>query len=248
MRNPFSLEGKTILITGASSGIGRATAIECSRMGAIVAITGRNAERLNDTFLQLEGEGHMQIIADLSKEADAAELIATLPELNGAVHCAGFVKTLPIQFINTESLTSVMDVNFMAPTLISAQLVKKKKLVKGSSIVFISSIDGPLISNIGNSIYAASKGAVGAMSKAMALELAPKKIRVNCIQPGMIETEILSNGFISAEQLEEEKKRYPLKRFGKPEEVAHSAIYLLSDCSSWVTGSNLLIDGGFTLQ
>lgn len=248
MRNPFSLEGKTILITGASSGIGRATAIECSRMGAIVAITGRNAERLNDTFLQLEGEGHMQIIADLSKEADAAELIATLPELNGAVHCAGFVKTLPIQFINTESLTSVMDVNFMAPTLISAQLVKKKKLVKGSSIVFISSIDGPLISNIGNSIYAASKGAVGAMSKAMALELAPKKIRVNCIQPGMIETEILSNGFISAEQLEEEKKRYPLKRFGKPEEVAHSAIYLLSDGSSWVTGSNLLIDGGFTLQ
>lgn len=248
MRNPFSLEGKTILITGASSGIGRATAIECSRMGAIVVITGRNAERLNDTFLQLEDEGHMQIIADLSKEADMAELIATLPELNGAVYCAGFVKTLPIQFINAESLTSVMDVNFMAPTLISAQLVKKKKLVKGSSIVFISSIDGPLISNIGNSIYAASKGAVGAMSKAMALELAPKKIRVNCIQPGMIETEILSNGFISAEQLEEEKKRYPLKRFGKPEEVAHSAIYLLSDGSSWVTGSNLLIDGGFTLQ
>lgn len=248
MRNPFSLEGKTILITGASSGIGRATAIECSRMGAIVVITGRNAERLNDTFLQLEDEGHMQIIADLSKEADIAELIATLPELNGAVYCAGFVKTLPIQFINAESLTSVMDVNFMAPTLISAQLVKKKKLVKGSSIVFISSIDGPLISNIGNSIYAASKGAVGAMSKAMALELAPKKIRVNCIQPGMIETEILSNGFISAEQLEEEKKRYPLKRFGKPEEVAHSAIYLLSDGSSWVTGSNLLIDGGFTLQ
>ena len=140
-----------------------------------------------------------------------------------------------------------MDVNFTAPVLMSAELIKGKKIVKNSSIVFISSISGVLTAGIGNSVYSASKGAINGIAKNMALDLAAKGIRVNCVNPGVIETHIFDNGTITTEQLEEDKKRYPLKRHGKPEEVAHAVIYLLSDASSWVTGSNLVIDGGFTL-
>lgn len=246
--NPFSLEGKTILITGASSGIGMAIAIECSKMGARVVITARNSERLNDTFLQMEGDGNVQIIADLSSQEDIAYLTEELPILDGVVHCAGFTKILPFSFVNEEALSSIMNVNFMAPTLISAKLVKKKKIVKGTSIVFISSVSGVYCSALSSSIYSASKGAVNGIVKGMALDLAPRKIRVNSVNPGMIDTNLFDAGVITETQLEDDRKRYPLKRYGKPEEVAHAVIYLLSDASSWVTGSNLLIDGGFTLQ
>lgn len=246
--NPFSLKEKTILVTGASSGIGQAIAIECSKMGARVIITGRNPERLNETFMNLTGENHRQIITDLNNYEQVTQLITSIPSINGIVHCAGLTKTLPFQFINSEALTEVMNINFTIPTLMSAKLVKKNKLVKGSSVVFISSISGVFCSGLSASIYSASKGAVNGIVKGMALDLAPKGIRVNCINPGMIDTNIFDAGIITSEQLKQDKKRYPLKRYGKPVEVAHAVIYLLSDASGWVTGSNLLIDGGYTLQ
>lgn len=248
MYNPFSLAGKTVLVTGASSGIGRATAIECAKMGATVVVTGRNADRLNETFGQLEGEGHTQILADLLNSGNVTKLTELLPSLDGLVHCAGLTKTVPFQFVNEENLAAVMDVNFTVPTLLSALLVKKKKLNKNSSVVFISSISGKYCSLLGNSIYTASKSAIDGIAKGMALDVASKGIRVNCVNPGMINTAILEGGVISQEQLDEDKKRYPLKRYGNPEEVAYAVIYLLSDASAWVTGSNLLIDGGYTLQ
>lgn len=248
MYNPFSLAGKTVLVTGASSGIGRATAIECAKMGATVVVTGRNADRLNETFGQLEGEGHTQILADLLNSDNVTKLTELLPSLDGLVHCAGLIKTVPFQFVNEENLAAVMDVNFTVPTLLSALLVKKKKLNKNSSVVFISSISGKYCSLLGNSIYTASKSAIDGIAKGMALDVASKGIRVNCVNPGMINTAILEGGVISQEQLDEDKKRYPLKRYGNPEEVAYAVIYLLSDASAWVTGSNLLIDGGYTLQ
>lgn len=248
MYNPFSLAGKTVLVTGASSGIGRATAIECAKMGATVVVTGRNADRLNETFGQLEGEGHTQILADLLNSDNVTKLTELLPSLDGLVHCAGLIKTVPFQFVNEENLAAVMDVNFTVPTLLSALLVKKKKLNKNSSVVFISSISGKYCSSFGNSIYTASKSAIDGIAKGMALDVASKGIRVNCVNPGMINTAILEGGVISQEQLDEDKKRYPLKRYGNPEEVAYAVIYLLSDASAWVTGSNLLIDGGYTLQ
>lgn len=248
MYNPFSLAGKTVLVTGASSGIGRATAIECAKMGATVVVTGRNADRLNETFGQLEGEGHTQILADLLNSDNVTKLTELLPSLDGLVHCAGLTKTVPFQFVNEENLAAVMDVNFTVPTLLSALLVKKKKLNKNSSVVFISSISGKYCSLLGNSIYTASKSAIDGIAKGMALDVASKGIRVNCVNPGMINTAILEGGVISQEQLDEDKKRYPLKRYGNPEEVAYAVIYLLSDASAWVTGSNLLIDGGYTLQ
>ena len=248
MYNPFSLEGKTILVTGASSGIGRAIAIECSRMGATVVITARNVERLNDTFMQLEGADNKQIPADLNSSVDVDNLLGQLPILNGLVHCAGLTKTLPFPFTNAEVLSSIMNVNFVVPTLISAKLVKKRIIAKGASIVFISSVSGVYCSGVSGSLYSASKGAVNGVVKGMALDLAPKQVRVNCVNPGMIDTNIFDAGVITKEQLEEDKKKYPLKRYGQPVEVAHAVIYLLSDASKWVTGSNLLIDGGLTLQ
>jgi len=245
--NPFSLENKTILVTGASSGIGRAISIESSKMGANVVITARNEERLNETLLQMEGIGHSIIVADLNKESDRLRLAEQSPKLDGLVHCAGIVKTMLFQFIDAASLSEIMNVNFTAPILLSVQLVENKKMAKKGSIVFISSISGVLCALGGNSMYSASKGAVNGIMKNMALDLAPKGIRVNSVNPGMMETPIFEGGIIGSELLEEDKKRYPLKRYGKPEEVAYAVIYLLSDASSWVTGSNIVIDGGYTL-
>jgi len=246
--NPFSLEGKTILVTGASSGIGRAIAIECSKMGATMIITGRNPERLNETFMQLAGVQHTQIIADLNEDKDIAQLIDNIPALDGCVCNAGITMTLPIAFINRKALDNVLQVNTIAPILLTQALIKKKKIKNGSSLVFISSVSGVYNAIIGNSMYSASKGAINGFSKNAALDLASKNIRVNTVSPGMIQTNILSSGVISEEQLKEDMKKYPLKRYGKPEEVAYAVIYLLSDASQWVTGSNLLIDGGYTLQ
>lgn len=248
MYNPFSLLNKAILVTGASSGIGRSIAIECSRMGATVIVLGRNSERLDETFLMLEGTGHQKIVADLSEVIEIERLSTELTSLDGIVHCAGLTKTLPFGFVNSESLDEVMSVNFVAPTLLSARLVKIKKINKGASIVFISSVSGVWVTGLGASIYSASKGAVNGIVKGMALDLAHKGIRVNSVNPGMIDTSFFDAGVISKTQLEEDAKRYPLKRYGKPQEVALAVVYLLSDAASWVTGSNLLIDGGYTLQ
>lgn len=247
MDNPFSLEGKAILVTGASSGIGKAVAIECSKLGAQLFILGRNENRLKETFNELSGKGHEYIVADLSASSSFKEICSAVPCLDGIVHCAGLTKILPFQFMTKEDLDEVMDVNFYAPAELSRLLLKNKKINKEGSIVFISSVSGVYCSAVASSIYSASKGAVNGLVKGMALDLAPKGIRVNCVNPGMIGTGILSESNITEEQLKEDMKRYPLKRYGKPEEVAYAVIYLLSDAGKWVTGSNLLIDGGYTL-
>ena len=247
MYNPFSLENKTILVTGASSGIGRAIAIECSKMGAQVVITGRNEQRLQETYRLLEGTQPTYIVADLSKKEDIETVVNQIDHLNGLVNCAGLTIPKPFKFLQEEDIQEVMTVNFNAPLLLTQLLIKKKKLQKASSIVFISSISGTKVSYIGNSIYSASKGAINGICKGLALELASQQIRVNTVIPGMVETNIVSGGEVTQEQMEADKQKYPLKRYGKPEEVAYAVVYLLSDASSWVTGSNLLIDGGYTL-
>ncbi|MDO9153314.1 MAG: SDR family oxidoreductase [Paludibacter sp.] len=248
MYNPFSLEGKTILVTGASSGIGKATAIECSKMGARVIITGRNEIRLQETYNNLEKADHLMIVSDLSDDIGIKNIISQLPVLDGVVHCAGITNNLPFQFASREKLDEIMIVNFYAPVEITRQAIKTKKINKNSSIVFISSISGVFTSSVALSIYSASKGALNGLIKGLALDMAIKGIRVNSVNPGVVETNIFHSGVITDDQLEVEKKRYPLKRFGQPEEIAFAAIYLLSDASKWVTGTNLLIDGGFTLQ
>lgn len=248
MNNPFSLEGKTILVTGASSGIGRATAIACSQMGAVVVVTGRNESRLQETLDALEGSGHQMIVADIANDDQIDYLVDQIPAINGLVNNAGITETCPTQFIKRDKLNRVMEVNTIAPILLTQRILKKKKLGKGGSIVFTCSISGTRVCVGGNVLYSASKGAIHGFMKNAALDLAHKGIRVNDVCPGMIDTHILDAGTISEEQLEIEAQRYPMKRFGKPEEVAYGIIYLLSDASSFVTGSSIVIDGGFTLQ
>lgn len=246
--NPFSLNNKTILVTGASSGIGRATAIECSKLGAKVVVTGRNKERLQSTFDLLDGDGHTQISADLITEEEVNLLVEQVPKLDGLVNNAGITDTCLTQFITKIQLDNVLNINTIAPILLTQKLVKEKKISKGGSIVFTSSISGTSVSVAGNTLYSASKGAIHGFMKNAALDLSMKGIRVNDVCPGMIETSILDNSVIDAEMLEKEKNKYPMRRFGKPEEVAYAIIYLLSDASSFVTGSSLVVDGGFTLQ
>ena len=246
--NPYSLEGKTVLVTGASSGIGKAAAVECSKMGAKVIITARNESRLSQTFSELEGKGHQMLLCDLSDEADIDKMVAELPEVQGLINNAGYTKLLPVQFINTEDIKGILDVNTIAPMLLLQKLLKKKKLKKGASVVFTSSMAGLGSSSVGNSMYTASKGAISAFIRCVALELAPKNIRVNAVCPAMVDTGILDSGTVSKEQLEEDIKNYPLGRYGRPTDIAWAMIYLLSDASSWITGDNLVIDGGVTLK
>ena len=247
--NPFSLEGKTILVTGASSGIGRATAIECSKLGAKLIITGRNAERLQQTLEQLEGEGHNQIAAELTSEADLQNLVDCCPQLNGLVLCAGKGLTLPFQFCTREKFDDVFNVNLFAPTELLRQCAKKKRLEKSSSVVIVASIGGTPGGKFtpGNDIYGMSKAALWSMMRFAARELSPRLIRVNSVNPGMVETPLIHSGALSEEQHQLDMAKYPLKRYGRPVDIAHGIIYLLSDAASWVTGQSLIIDGGTTI-
>lgn len=248
--NPFSLEGKTILVTGASSGIGRGIAVECSKMGAKMVVNGRNVERLNETMSMLEGEGHMAIAADLSKQEEIDNLVAQCPAINGVVHSAGIPKICGVKHIERNLLEEIVNVNEIAPILLTSGLLKKKKLQKKSSIIFIASISGVCVANVGEAPYSTTKGGLAGFTKGAAYELAAQGTRVNTICPALVPTSILglSNEMFSEQQLKDTMYgRYPLKRVGTPEDIANGAIYLLSDASSWVTGINLIIDGGYTL-
>ena len=248
MYNPFSLEGKSILVTGASSGIGRATAIECSRLGARVFITARNQERLNETFSRLVGEGHQQFFTELTDENQVKNLVEQIPAIDGLVLCAGKGMTVPFSFCTRGKFDELFGVNFFAPVELLRLLIKKKKMNRESSAVFVSSIGGNGSYNLGNAIYGASKAALDSTMRFCAKELADKRIRVNSVCPGMVDTEFIRNSAFSEEQLEKELEKYPLKRFGNPLDIADGIVYLLSDASSWVTGISLVIDGGYMLK
>ena len=242
--NPFSLSNKNILVTGASSGIGKAIAVMCSRMGAKVIITGRNEERLKDTLSSLNGEGHSYISADLSSEEDIDRVVETCPVLSGVVHSAGIGDRTLLKMVRKKDLERVMNINFNAPVLLQRALLKKKRIEKGASIVFIAS-RAPFAPEFGNGIYAASKGALIAYSKTLALELADRLIRVNCICPAMVWTELVNrDAELTGADYKEKEKNYPLKRYGQPEDIAGLAVYMLSDISSWMTGSIVDITGG----
>ena len=241
--NPFSLNGKTILVTGASSGIGRATAILCSQMGARVVITGRNEARLQETLGSLSGEGNLLIAADLTDEGSRTRLVEDTPTLDGIVHCAGIGHRKPCKAINAEDIATVMNANFNAAVLLQACLLTKKKVNKGSSIVFVSSRTAE-IPTVANALYSASKGALKSYAKCLSLELAPRAVRVNCICPAMVWTPLVLNEGVTEEELQAEQAKYPLKRYGKPEDIANLAVFLLSDASSWMTGSCIDITGG----
>ncbi|MBQ6970996.1 MAG: SDR family oxidoreductase [Synergistaceae bacterium] len=245
--SPFTLGGRTILITGASSGIGRAAAILCAEMGASLIITARNEERLAGTLDSLSGTGHKMITADLADESEISRLVEQSPPLDGLVNNAGMIELLPSEYVTREKLDEILSVNTYAPITLFAGLARKRKLRKGCSVVFTSSLAGNVVTAYGHSMYSVSKAAVSAFAKTAALEMAPRKIRVNCVCPGMIETGLIHSEKVTPEMLAEDVKRYPLRRYGKPEEVAGGIAFLLSDAASFITGINLIIDGGMTL-
>jgi len=246
--NPFSLDTKTILITGASSGIGKATAIECSKLGANLIITGRDKIRLDETLYKLLPNQHLSLTTDLNQKDQIINLVNQLPQLNGVVCNAGITIPKLFAFTSDIELHSLFNSNFFSNVYLLKELIAKKKLLKNASIVFVSSIAGNFITSPGSSIYGASKAALTALSKGLALELSGKGIRVNSVSAGMIETNIMNESSISKQDLEEDKKKYPLGRYGKSEDVSYAIIYLLSDASSWLTGTNILLDGGYTLK
>lgn len=242
MNNRFSLSGKTILVTGASSGIGRAIAIACAEAGARLILNGRNQVRLQSTLESLAGEGHEAIQADLTDAEQRTYLVELLQQLDGVVHCAGIGSRVLCKMLEEEDVHHVMNTNFEAPALLQAELLRGKKIAKDASIVFIASAAATMPS-IGNAIYSASKAALIAYAKCLAQELATRKIRVNCISPAMVWTDLALVG-ATEEQLREAEQSYPLKRYAQPEDIAPMAVYLLSNDASWLTGSNYELTGG----
>lgn len=248
MNNPFSLENKTILITGAASGIGRATAIQCAEMGAKVIMVDLNEEGLKKSQ-NIIGKSETDYRAlDLTDLDELEEMVSSLPKLDGVASNAGIVLSLLAKFSEAKDMERIFKINTFSHINLIQQLITQKKLNKGASIVFTSSMSGVYCGLAGGSLYGATKSAILGYTKALALELAPRGIRVNTIHPGMIETPLTNGTALSKELLEEDAKNYPLGRYGKPEEIAYSIVYLLSDATVWMTGSQLLIDGGYSVK
>lgn len=250
MYNPFTLEGKTILVTGAGGGIGRATAIACSKMGATLVVTDINAETLAETLSLLEAESerqHLMFTADLTNEEALDKMVAEMPQLDGIVCNAGISKVLPIQFLNAEDMNRIMAINAFAPMYMTQRLYKKKRINKGGSIVYTVSISGVSMVSMGGVMYAVSKNALDAFMRNAALEFAARNIRVNSVNPSRVKTSLIQNSVYSEEEVAKDLQTYPLKRYAEPEEIANSIVFLLSDAASYITGHALIVDGGKTL-
>lgn len=248
--NPYSLEGRTILVTGGAGGIGSAVAKVCASLGARVIITDIREDALQSALESLpssrSGEPHLSFKADLTDPGQLAALVDFCPALDGFVCNAGVMKLTLTQFITEEELVRIQKINLNAPILLTRTLLKKKKVAKGGSIVFTASAAGIYRVSPGNGIYATTKCGIDAFMRTVALEFGPKGIRCNSVNPGMVETALI--GSFSEEEKEKEKLNYPLRRFAKPEDIALGVAYLLSDASSFVTGTALKIDGGMTLS
>ena len=243
MENPFSLKGKTILVTGASSGIGKSIALLCAQMEAEVFITARREENLKEVVSEMGATNNKYIVADLSNQEDITRLVDAVPKLDGIVHCAGVGSRVLCKNITDADIYHVMKPNFEAPVLLQSALLSKKKINKLASLVFVVSISTESPS-VGNALYSASKGALLAYTKCLSIELAPRGIRVNCISPAMVWTDLIIKDGVDEEMLREDEKKYPLGRYGKPEDIAGLTVYLLSDISNWMTGGNINITGG----
>ena len=252
MFNPFTLENKTILITGASSGIGRQCAIDCSKMGAKVVLVARKEERLIETLSYMVGEGHLVCPYDLNNldgiKGLVSGVVSSIGKLDGFIHSAGIEVTKPLQLLTVEDYETVLRVNTLSGFEFVHQLASIKNMNKGGAIVLIASISG-VIGRGSVAAYSASKGALISACRSMALEFAKKQIRVNCISPGTVLTPLMQS-FL--ETLDEEKRARRIEGFplglGETSDISNACIYLLSDASCWVTGQNLIVDGGYTAK
>lgn len=248
--SPFTLNNKHILITGASSGIGRQCAISCSRMGASITLVARNNERLKATLSQMTGINHLIIEQDLTEINQIKEVVEkavkTLGKIDGFLHAAGIEKTLPLKMHTNDVFNFVMGVNLYAGLEFARIVSLKKNVSSTASLVFISSIMG-VVGNAGLTAYSASKGAIISACKSMSIELSRKKIRVNSISPGHVsdsEMSLAKESQLSEEAVLKIVDSHPLG-LGSCEDVANAVIFLLSDASKWITGTNMIVDGGY---
>lgn len=246
--SPFSLDNKRILITGGASGIGKATALLCSQMGADVVLVDLNEQGLKQTAEEIGKESTEVFALNLTNQEQLEDMISKLPKLDGVVSNAGIVYSLMAKFNEPADTERIFSINTFSHINLIQGLIKQKKLNKGASIVFTSSMSGVFCGFVGGSLYGATKSALAGYAKALAIELAPRGIRVNTVHPGMIETPLTKNTALSQDVLDEDAKTYPLGRYGKPEEVAAAMVYLLSDATVWMTGTQLLIDGGYSVK
>lgn len=242
--SPFSLADRCILVTGASSGIGRAVAIMASEMGARVILSGRDKERLDECLASLSGSGHLILQLDLLNEEAIQDCAKVIPEIDGMVFAAGIAEVIPFRMVSPAHVNRIMQLNFNAPVYLTQGLLKQKKFKPHSSLVYVSAISDH-ISPAGSAIYSASKSALNAFVKSVALEISKLKMRANCVSPGYVRTPMLKK-LSSTTSIEEMVKLSPLGLI-EPKEVATSVIYLLSNASRWVTRSNLVVDGGLTI-
>lgn len=250
--NPFSLRGQKILITGASSGIGRQCAVACASMGAAVALVGRDENRLQETHTLMEGEGHLIYPADLTLfegiKPLVQDVVSKFGPLDGFIHSAGIEKTLPVKSLKPSDYEDIYKVNALSAFEFIRYFTGSKNFNQGGSIVLISSITS-VIGRVGVSAYAASKGAIVSAVKTMALELSKRSVRINSVSPGTVLTPLMQN-YLSQISEEERQKRvegFPLG-LGEPSDVANACVFLLSDASRWITGQNLIVDGGYTIK
>ncbi|MEB3206540.1 MAG: SDR family oxidoreductase [Vampirovibrionales bacterium] len=247
MKNPFSLVGKTVLVTGASSGIGRQTCLHIAAMGGRVFATGRNKERLAETMALVQAETtaeteHLSFAGELMDKDVVKSLIAALPPLDGLVHSAGISRLAPLKYMTDKLFRELFEINAELPLHLTRDCLKGKRINPGASIVMVSSV-APFIGVPGQSAYSPAKAALLAWCKIWAVELAGQKIRTNAVCPAMVKTPLMEGGAVTQEQYERDALAYPLG-YGEPEDVANAIVYLLSDASKWVTGTHILLDGG----
>ena len=239
--NNFNLTGKKYLITGASSGLGKDVSTLIADCGGRVIVTGRNEQRLDETFLSLKGKDHKQVIADITNENELSELVNQITELDGVVFSAGIAGYMPVKFINQKHHDNFFNINFNAPVFLTQKLLAKRKIKKGASLVYISSVatKNPFFAG---SMYVSSKMAIEGFCKTLALELCKDGIRVNCVSPAMVKTDMLekASDVVSKESIDSFKKDHPLG-FGEPRDVSSAILFLLSDASKWITGQNLIL-------
>ena len=246
MTNLLSLQGKRILVTGASSGMGRTFAQQIAAQGGQVVLLARNAERLQQTLDTLAGEGHQICVCDLTDEDQLKEIVGNMQPLDGIVLCAGINEFVPVKFVKQEKIQRMFQTNYFSQLILVQMLLKKKLVNKGSSIVFISSVSS-VLGVQGTLLYASSKGAINSAVRVLASELAGQRIRVNAILPGIVKTEMLLGTNISEEDFAKQEADYPLG-LGTSEDVGHAVLFHLSDASRWLTGQCMILDGGFTLK
>jgi NAD(P)-dependent dehydrogenase (short-subunit alcohol dehydrogenase family) len=243
----INLSGKKILVTGASSGIGKEVALLASSIGAEVILTGRNLSRLEQVASSLKGP-YQIVICDLCNEGDIEKLADAIPEIDGLVNCAGMIQPFPIKFLKSKHIDTILHTNLYSSILLSSNILKSKKLKNNASVVFISSISAnhPYV---GGAMYSASKAGIESFSKSFALENASKKIRSNVVAPGLVNTSIFEETVeaLSEKELYAIESQYPLG-IGQPEDVANSVLFLLSDLSKWITGTTITLDGGLLIN